>query len=68
MRSRGVGVNLHYIPVYRQPFYAPMGFDRAEFAESEKYYAEAMSLPMFPLLSEEQVAYVVSTLAEGVGQ
>ena len=66
MRARGVGVNLHYIPVYRQPFYARMGFSPANYSESEKYYAEAMSIPMFPLLNEEQLEYVARTLAEGV--
>lgn len=68
MRQRGVGVNLHYMPVYRQPFYARMGFAPAAYAESEKYYGEAMSLPMFPLLNHEQLAYVAGTLREGLSR
>jgi len=62
LREAGIGVNLHYIPVYRQPYYERMGFQRESFPESEKYYAEAISLPMFPGLTEEQQDFVVTTL------
>lgn len=64
LRARGIGVNLHYIPVYRQPYYQRMGFRRNDFPEAERYYAEAMSLPLFPLLSEDDQEYVVQSLAE----
>lgn len=67
MRARGIGVNLHYIPIYRQPFYERMGFDRREFVEAESYYSQAMTLPMFPLLREEELRFVAATLAEGMG-
>lgn len=64
LRARGIGVNLHYIPVYRQSYYRSMGFRCEDFPEAERYYAEAMSLPLFPLLSEEDQDYVVQSLAE----
>jgi UDP-4-amino-4,6-dideoxy-N-acetyl-beta-L-altrosamine transaminase len=67
MRASGIGVNLHYIPIYRQPFYERMGFDRGAFAEAERYYAEAMSLPMFPTLRDEEIDFVAATLQEAVG-
>lgn len=51
LRRAGIGVNLHYIPVYRQPYYSRMGFDAKEFPEAERYYSEAISLPLFPTLS-----------------
>ncbi len=54
LRSAGILVNLHYIPVYRHPFYQRMGFDVADFPEAESYYAEAISLPMFTTLTAEQ--------------
>lgn len=54
LRAGGVGVNLHYIPVYRQPYYERMGFKREDYPEAERYYAEAISLPMYPGLTEEQ--------------
>jgi UDP-4-amino-4,6-dideoxy-N-acetyl-beta-L-altrosamine transaminase len=62
LREQGVGVNLHYIPVYRQPFYARMGFQRWDFPEAEKYYAEAISLPMYQTLSYAQQDQVLASL------
>jgi UDP-4-amino-4,6-dideoxy-N-acetyl-beta-L-altrosamine transaminase len=66
LRAKGIGVNLHYIPVYRQPYYERMGFQPADFPEAERYYAEAISLPMFPALSDADQQRVVDKLAEAV--
>lgn len=54
LRGRGVGVNLHYIPVHTQPYYRQMGFTVGDYPEAERYYAEAISLPMFQTMSEDQ--------------
>ena len=62
LRAAGVGVNLHYIPVYRQPYYEGLGFRAAHCPEAERYYAEAISLPMYPGLNEEQQHQVVHAL------
>jgi len=62
MRAAGIGVNLHYIPVYRQPYYERCGFDRADFPEAERYYGEALSLPLYPTLSEAQQEEVLRAL------
>ena len=62
LRAAGVLVNLHYIPVYRQPYYEQMGFSAGYCAEAEQYYSEAISLPMYPGLTEQQQDYVVSAL------
>ena len=62
LRAAGVGVNLHYIPVHLQPYYRDLGFAEGEFPLAERYYAEAISLPLFPLLSDEQQDYVVEQL------
>jgi dTDP-4-amino-4,6-dideoxygalactose transaminase len=67
MRSEGIGVNLHYIPVYRQPYYERMGFKTEEFPEAELYYAEAITLPIFPGLTSEQQADVVRRLLKPTG-
>lgn len=64
LRDRGVMVNLHYIPVYRHPFFSRLGFDENDFPNSENYYAQAISLPMFPGLKARQVKRVCKTLAE----
>jgi UDP-4-amino-4,6-dideoxy-N-acetyl-beta-L-altrosamine transaminase len=67
LRVAGVGVNLHYIPVYHHPYYARDGFNRSDFPESERYYAEAISLPMYPALTEEQQIEIVHSLMTPIG-
>ncbi|KHJ52834.1 spore coat protein [Vreelandella venusta] len=62
LREQGIGVNLHYIPVHTQPYYQRMGFQYGDFPEAERYYREAISLPMFHTMSEEQQAQVVAAL------
>lgn len=62
LRTQGIGVNLHYIPVYTQPYYQNMGFMKGQFPQAEQYYAEAISLPMYSTLSEELQDQVVSGL------
>ncbi|MEZ8157332.1 UDP-4-amino-4,6-dideoxy-N-acetyl-beta-L-altrosamine transaminase [Vibrio splendidus] len=54
LRDNGIGVNLHYIPVHTQPYYQSMGFAEGDFPESESYYKEAISLPMFHSMTIEQ--------------
>ena len=46
LRESGIGVNLHYIPVHTQPYYQQMGFKPGDFPQAEKYYSEAISLPI----------------------
>jgi UDP-4-amino-4,6-dideoxy-N-acetyl-beta-L-altrosamine transaminase len=67
MRADGIGVNLHYIPVYRQPYYARMGFKHEDFPQAERYYAEAISLPIYPGLTPEQQGEVVRRLLSPSG-
>ncbi|WED26854.1 UDP-4-amino-4,6-dideoxy-N-acetyl-beta-L-altrosamine transaminase [Vibrio sp. DW001] len=64
LREKGIGVNLHYIPVHTQPYYQKMGFKWGDFPESERYYQEAISLPMFHLMSEDQQSDVVTAIKE----
>jgi UDP-4-amino-4,6-dideoxy-N-acetyl-beta-L-altrosamine transaminase len=63
LRANGIGVNIHYIPVHTQPFYKSIGFKEGDFPEAEKYYTEAISLPMYPDLSESDQNKVVDILA-----
>jgi UDP-4-amino-4,6-dideoxy-N-acetyl-beta-L-altrosamine transaminase len=67
LRGFGIGVNLHYIPVYRHPYYRNMGFDQNGFPSAEKYYQEAISLPMFSAISFEEQDQVVSALKRAIG-
>ncbi len=66
LRATGIGVNVHYIPVYRQPFYRRLGFVAEQYPQAERYYAEALTLPMFPRLTDADVATVVSALADAL--
>jgi UDP-4-amino-4,6-dideoxy-N-acetyl-beta-L-altrosamine transaminase len=64
LRAREIMVNLHYIPVHTQPYYQAMGFAVGDYPEAEKYYAEAISIPLFPTLEESEQDYVVASLTE----
>lgn len=66
LREQGIGVNLHYIPVHTQPYYKRMGFMKGDFPEAERYYAEAISLPMYPALTEKQQDEVVVALKKAI--
>jgi len=64
LRVSGIGVNLHYIPVYHQPYYQKLGFSKGYCLQAENYYAEAISIPIFPALSLEEQNRVVHSLAD----
>ena len=66
MRDAGIGANVHYIPIHTQPYYARLGFQRGDFPASEHYYERALSIPLFPAMTESQQRHVVSTLAEAL--
>ncbi len=58
----GIGVNLHYIPIYRQPYYCKFNFKKKNYPNSERYYQEAISLPIFPTLKKIEQKHIISTL------
>lgn len=66
LRERGIGVNLHYIPVHLQPYYREMGFGPGDFPEAERYYAEAISIPLFATMTESMQDEVVAAIAAEV--
>lgn len=66
LRAAGIGVNLHYIPVHTQPYYQALGFRAGQFPAAERYYAEAISLPLYPSMSDAQQAEVVAALREAL--
>lgn len=68
LREQGVGVNLHYIPVHTQPYYERMGFVSEDFPRSVEYYREAISIPMFQTMSDEQQDQVVAALIKALGK
>lgn len=64
LRNQGVGVNIHYIPVHTHPYFKKMHFKPNDFPESQNYYSQALSLPMYRSLTEAQQEYVVSVLEQ----
>lgn len=62
MRKANIGVQLHYIPVYTQPYYQALGFKSNDFPKAEKYAKSAISLPIYPELNDEQIKYISNTL------
>ena len=66
LRTAGIGVNLHYIPVHLQPYYEKLGFSPGMFPQSEKYYREAISIPLYPNLSDGDQTRVIETLSQTI--
>ena len=64
LRADGIGVQLHYIPIYEHPYYKKLGFDRKNFPGAENYSNSAISIPLFPGLSEEQQLRVKNSLVK----
>jgi UDP-4-amino-4,6-dideoxy-N-acetyl-beta-L-altrosamine transaminase len=62
LRAAGIGVNLHYIPVHLQPHYTRLGFQVGYLPEAEKYYREAISIPMYSHLNDADQTYVIQSL------
>jgi dTDP-4-amino-4,6-dideoxygalactose transaminase len=62
LRDKGIGVNVHYIPIHLQPYYRNIGFKVGDFKNSEIYYESELSLPLFSSMTYEQQNKVVSTL------
>jgi dTDP-4-amino-4,6-dideoxygalactose transaminase len=64
LRRAGIGVSLHYIPVSHQPYYQDLGFRPGDYPQAEKYYSEAISLPMYPGLSDNAQMQVMQALKD----
>ena len=67
LRAQGVLVNVHYIPVHLQPDYVRLGFKEGMFPEAERYYQEAITLPMFPAMTNQDVLRVRDALVSALG-
>ncbi len=67
LRRHGVGVNLHYLPVHLQPYYRALGFAPGLCPEAERYAQEAMTLPLYPALTDAEQDVVVAALGDALG-
>ncbi len=64
LRVKKIGVNLHYIPIHMQPYYQALGFKVGQFPEAEKYYEQAISIPLFHQMTNEQQDTVIRALKD----
>lgn len=64
LRERGIGVNVHYIPIHWHPYYQKLGFSMGQFPIAEQYYERAITLPLYPDLSADNQKEVVKVLKE----
>lgn len=67
LRSHGILVNLHYIPIYTHPFYESIGYSRKDFPEAEFYYSEAISIPIYAALTEAEQQFIVDSIKNPLG-
>tara|TARA_Y100000588_G_scaffold248066_1_gene262521 strand:- start:5509 stop:6669 length:1161 start_codon:yes stop_codon:yes gene_type:complete len=63
LRGQGIFAHVHYIPIHMQPYYKNLGFKKGDFPNAETYYQQAITLPLFPDLTFEQVEFVVEKLS-----
>ncbi|MGR5502947.1 UDP-4-amino-4,6-dideoxy-N-acetyl-beta-L-altrosamine transaminase [Vibrio sp. DNB22_10_4] len=66
LHSAGIGVQVHYIPIHLQPYYQKLGFRAGDCPEAEQYYQEALSLPLFPSMTQREIDDVVTALKTGL--
>ena len=66
MKDMGVLLNLHYIPIYRQPYFSKIGFDPEAFPNAERYYQQAFSIPMYADLTQADQNMVISSLLDAI--
>jgi len=64
LRAAGIGVNVHYIPIHLHPYYQALGFGAGDFPVSEQYYRGALTLPLYPLLTDGEQQKVIDCLKE----
>ncbi|WP_295510710.1 UDP-4-amino-4,6-dideoxy-N-acetyl-beta-L-altrosamine transaminase [uncultured Pseudoalteromonas sp.] len=62
LREQGVQAHLHYIPIFLQPYYQELGFNKCDFSQSMQYYQQAMTIPLHPSLSSQDIDYIKQTV------
>ncbi|MCX8084808.1 MAG: UDP-4-amino-4,6-dideoxy-N-acetyl-beta-L-altrosamine transaminase [Calditerrivibrio sp.] len=68
MREKGIGLQVHYIPINRQPYYRKLGYGKEELTNMYRYYEEAISLPIYYGLSDDEQCYVINTIKTIIGE
>jgi len=68
LRERGLGVQVHYIPVYLQPYYQHLRYKSGACPNAEDFYEREISIPLYPAMSDEEIKYVINTIMETFGE
>ena len=64
LKEKGIGTQVHYIPIPSHPYYRRFGFTMADYPEAEKFYSECLSLPLYPDLESKEVDRIIQILLE----
>ncbi len=67
MREKNIGLQFHYIPINKQPYYKNLGYGKENTPIMDKYYKEAISLPLYPTLTNEEQDYIIDKILKIVG-
>ena len=62
LRKAGLGAQVHYIPVYLHPYYGKLGYRKGICPQAEKFYGREISIPLYPSLRRDEIAYVIKTM------
>lgn len=66
LRNKKIGVNVHYIPIHHQPYYQTLGFTKDQYPKAVDHYNSAITLPLYPDLTEQDIDYIVACVEEGL--
>jgi len=64
LKVRGIGVQVHYVPIHLQPYYRRFGYKEGDFPQAETYYERTFSLPLFPAMTTSQINQVIKAVKE----
>ena len=64
LRDRGIEAHVHYIPIHTQPYYRALGFSSGDFPQSETYYDTCLSIPIYPLMTDEEQDFVTTAITD----
>jgi dTDP-4-amino-4,6-dideoxygalactose transaminase len=67
LQQKGIGINVHYIPVYYHPYYKQMGYKKGLCPNAERLYERIITIPLYPKMSDEDIEYVIDAVKETVG-
>ncbi|MBI5698788.1 UDP-4-amino-4,6-dideoxy-N-acetyl-beta-L-altrosamine transaminase [Candidatus Saganbacteria bacterium] len=66
LRRSGIGVNVHYLPVYLQPYYQEMGYKKGQCPQAERYYEKAITLPLYPKMTDRDIEAVIKAVGDAL--